>query len=63
MSTGPGSDRRAMRDVAAFLDAVAKDGYGYGGYGYDAQGRPQRDKIGKVPALRVGDERSKEPKS
>lgn len=53
-----------MRSVAEFLDAVSKAGsYGYGGYGYDSEGRAQPGKIGKVPALHVGDERSKEPKA
>jgi hypothetical protein len=60
----PGKSQPFMRSVAEFLDAVSKAGsYGYGGYGYDSEGRAQPGKIGKVPALHVGDERSKEPKA
>jgi hypothetical protein len=40
---------------------VAKNGYGYGDYGYGPDGKPLPKKIGKVPPLKIGDEHEADP--
>lgn len=38
------------------FDVAKGGGYGYGDYGYDAEGKPRKKLIGKVPALDIGNE-------